>query len=142
MRTVLRAMLCGLFCAVAVACASSEPESPALIYTVGGCVEEADAVRAATAGDVLIVGEGGAIHMEHRLTYVCCAELVLTVEQEGNTIRLVESNVGEICRCLCAYDVEADVSGLEPGVYDVQVWGVEYQDVHAPELLGQASIAL
>ena len=66
MRTVLRAMLCGLFCAVAVACASSEPASPALIYTVGGCVEEADAVRAATAGDVLIVGEGSAIHVEHR----------------------------------------------------------------------------
>jgi hypothetical protein len=81
MRSALRAMLCGLFCAV---------------------------------------------HVEHRLTYVCCAELVLTVEQEGNSIRLLESNVGEICRCLCDYDVEADVLGLEQGVYDVQVWGVKY----------------
>ena len=142
MRTVLRAMQCGFFCAAAVACASSEPASPALIYAVGGCVEEADTARAARVGDVLIVGEGSAIRVEHRLTYVCCAELVLTVEQEGNTIRITESNVGEMCRCLCDYDVEADVSGLEPGVYDVQLWGVEYQDAHAPELLGHASITL
>ena len=47
MRKVLRAMLCGFFCAAAVACASSEPVSPELIYTVGGCVEEAAAARAA-----------------------------------------------------------------------------------------------
>jgi len=87
-------------------------------------------------------GACSAVHVEHRLTYVCCAELVLTVEQEGNTIRITESNVGEMCRCLCDYDVEADVSGLEPGVYDVQLWGVEYQDAHAPELLGHASITL
>lgn len=142
MRTLLRPMLWGLLCAVAVACASSEPAGPELIYTVGGCAEATTAARAATDADVLIEGEGSTIHVEHRLTYVCCAELVLTVEQEGNRIRIVESNAGEICRCLCDYDVEADVSGLEPGIYDVQLWGVEYQDVHAPELLGQASIAL
>ena len=142
MRTLLGSMLWGLLCAGAVACASSEPVGPELIYTVGGCVEEAAAARAATDADVLIEGEGSAIHVEHRVTYVCCAELVLTVEQEGNTIRITESNVGEMCRCLCDYDVEADVSDLDPGVYDVQLWGVEYQDAHAPELLGQASITL
>ena len=142
MRTVLGSMLWGLLCAGAVACASSEAPSAVLIYRVGGCAQEVATAQTARVGDVLIVGEDSAVHVEHRLTYVCCAELVLTVEQDGNTIRLVESNVGEMCRCLCDYDVEADVSGLEPGVYDVQLWGVEYQDVHAPELLGQASIAL
>jgi hypothetical protein len=76
------------------------------------------------------------------LTYVCCAELVLTTTQEGSTIRLLEKNTGEICRCVCDYEVEADITGLSPGVYQVEVWGVEYEDVHIPELLGQATIEL
>ena len=108
------------------ACATPVPEGHSLTYSVGGCSEESRSTGTATEGEVQITGKGDTIHVSHGLTYVCCAELVLIVQQQGNRIRLLESNVGEICRCLCDYDVEADVSGLEPGVYDVQLWGVEY----------------
>jgi len=139
MRTVA---LCVLVCTLAVACAASESTSPELLYTVSGCAEEYDTSRAAAADEIEIMVRGDAIHMGHRLSYVCCAELLLRVEQEGNTIRVVEQNVGEMCRCLCDYDVEADITELSSGVYQVQVWGVEYEDVHTPELLGQASVEL
>jgi len=139
MRTVA---LCVLVCTLAVACAASESTSPELDYTVSGCAEEYETSRAASADELQIMVRGDAIHVAHRLSYVCCAELLLRVEQEGNTIRVVEQNVGEMCRCLCDYDVEAEIAGLISGVYRVEVWGVEYEEVHTPELLGQATVQL
>ena len=139
---VARAVICVVVCILAAACTTPEAGRPTLEYTVGGCSEESEPTRAATDGEVQIVGEGDTIHVTHKLTYVCCAELVLTTEQEDSTIRLLEKNTGEICRCLCEYEVEADIAGLNPGVYQVEVWGVEYGDVHTPELLGQATITL
>jgi hypothetical protein len=134
--------LCALLCALAVACGTSASTSTELVYTVGGCQEEQETSRAAAGDGLQIVVRGEAIHVGHRLSYVCCAELSLSMEQDGNTIRVVERNVGEMCRCVCEYDVEADINGLGSGVYQVEVWGVEYEDVHTPELLGQASVQL
>jgi len=131
-----------LTCFLAVACTTPELGSPRLEYTVGGCGEESQNSRAVTGGEVEIVGQGDTIHVSQKLSYVCCAELELTTEQEGSTVRLLEKNTGEVCRCMCDYEVEADIAGLSPGVYQVEVWGVEYEDVHTPELLGQATIQL
>lgn len=139
---VTRLAMCVMVCSLAVACTTPEAGRPTLTYSVGGCSEQSETTRAATDGEVQIVGEGDTIHVAHKLTYVCCAELVLTTEQEGSTIRLLEKNTGEICRCMCDYEVEADITGLSPGVYQVEVWGVEYEDVHTPELLGQATITV
>jgi hypothetical protein len=134
--------LCVLLCALAVACGTPASSNPELVYTVGGCQEEQETSRAASGDEVQIIVRGETIHVDHRLSYVCCAELSLSMEQDGNTIRVVERNVGEMCRCICDYDVEADITGLGPGLYQVEVWGVKYEDVHTPELLGQATIQL
>jgi len=139
---VTRAVMCVMVCFLAAACTTPEAGRPTLTYSVGGCEEQSDTARAASDGEVQIVGEGDTIHVAQRLSYVCCAELELTTEQEGSTIRLLEKNIGEVCRCMCDYEVEADIAGLSPGVYQVEVWGVEYEDVHTPELLGQATIEL
>jgi hypothetical protein len=133
---------CVMVCFLAAACRTPEPGGPKLEYSVGGCSEESETTRAVTEGEVEIVGQGDTIHVAHNLTYVCCAELVLTIEQEDRTIKLLEKNTGEICRCICEYQVEADITGLNPGEYQVEVWGVEYEDVHTLELLGQATIRL
>ena len=139
---VARAAMCVMVCILAASCAPPDVGRPTLTYSVGGCSEQSESTRAATDGEVQIVGEGDTIHVVHKLSYVCCAELELTTTQEGSTIRLLEKNTGEICRCMCDYEVEADITGLNPGVYQVEVWGVEYEDVHIPELLGQATITL
>jgi len=136
------AVMCVMVCLLAAACTTPEAGRPTLSYSVGGCSEQSETTRAATDGEVQIVGEGDTIHVVHKLSYVCCAELELTTKQEGSTIRLLEKNTGEICRCMCDYEVEADITGLSPGVYQVEVWGVEYEDVYTPELLGQATIRL
>jgi hypothetical protein len=139
---VAQAVVCVVVCFLAAACTTPEAGKPTLTYSVGGCSEQSETTRAVTDGEVEIVGGGDTIHVAHKLTYVCCAELALTIEQEDKTIKLLEKNNGEICRCICEYQVEADITGLSPGVYQVEVWGVEYEDVHTPELLGQATIRL
>lgn len=139
MRTVA---LCMLVCTVAVGCGVPQSTGPKLNYTVGGCAQEYEMSRGATTGEVKVTARGDVVHVAHKLPYVCCAELLLRVEQEGNTIRVVEQNVGKMCRCLCDYDVEADITGLDPGVYQVEVWGVEYEDVQTLELLGQVTVQL
>ena len=142
MCVVRRVVFCVLLCTLAVGCAAPQSTGPRLDYTVGGCAEEYETLRGGVADEVKITVRGDTIHLEHRLSYVCCAELLLRVEQEGNTIRMVEQNDGEICRCLCDYDVEAEITGLGSGEYQVEVWGVEYEDVHTPELRGQATVRL
>ena len=128
--------------ALLVACSTASPTKPAFNYSIGGCEEEIEATRSGNGGEVEITVEDGIVHVEQRLTYVCCAGLSLAVEQEGNTLKLIETNVGEICRCICEYHVEANISDLAPGTYQVQVWGVQYEDVHPLELLGEGTVTL
>jgi hypothetical protein len=142
MRAARVIMLCAFMCAVVMACSTPSPLGATLAYSVGGCAEQSDVTRAADLGEVRIVSRGGAIHVEQRLNYVCCADIVVRLEQDENTIKLMEKNDGEICRCICEYDIEAEISALDPGLYVVEVWGVEYQDVYTPELLGHATITL
>jgi hypothetical protein len=142
MRTSSKVLVCAGLCGVLMGCSGYGTTSPALEYTVGGCTDESETSRGGVTSDVEISSGRDAIHLEQRLTYVCCAELELTLEREGNTMLIVETNVGEICRCLCEYFIEAEVSGLGPGEYDVEVWGVEYEDLHRPELLGEGRVTL
>jgi len=132
----------GLALLVLAACSGPKPREPALNYTVGGCEEEMEATRSGNGGEVEITVEDGIIHVQLKLNYVCCAELSLTVEQEGNTLKVIEMNVGEICRCMCEYSIEANIADVASGTYQVQVWGVQYEDVHPLELLGEATITL
>jgi len=142
MRALSKALVCAGLCGVLMGCADSGTPLPVLEYNVGGCTEKSETSRGGVTSEVEITSNADAIYLEHRLRYVCCAELELTLEREGNTIRIMETNAGEICRCVCQYLIEAEVSGLGPGVYDVEVWGVEYEDLHRPELLGELRVTL
>jgi len=131
-----------LVCLLPVACSSSVPAVLALSYSVTGCEKPLRETRSRHVDEVEITAEGNVIHVEQTLTHVCCAELVLTVEQEGNVLRIIETNTGDICRCICEYQVQANLVGVDPGTYQVEVWGVRYEDVHPLELLGKATAAL
>jgi len=142
MRALSKTLMCAGLCGVLMGCSGFGTTRPALEYAVGGCTDESDTSRGGVTSEVEITSNADAIHLEQRLTYVCCAELELTLEREGNAIRIMETNVGEICRCMCEYYIAAEVSGLGPGEYDVEVWGVEYEDLHRPELLGEGRVTL
>ncbi len=89
-----------------------------------------------------VVAEGGVITFQQRLSYVCCAELALFAGREGANIRIIETNTGEVCRCMCGYLIAGEVLGLEPGTYTVSVWGVQHREAHDLELLGSAVVTI
>jgi len=94
------------------------------------------------AAGVEVSVQGGAIHIDQNVYYTCCAELALAAGRDGSTIKVIETNVGQVCRCMCNYRVIANLEGLSSGVYVVEVWGVQYFDAHPLELLGRAEVTV
>ncbi len=90
-------------------------------YSVSGC-EPGESGRGAPP-EVKAAGNGKLL-MEHYLDYVCCADVRVEFSRLKQELNLTEVNYGEECECLCTYFVEAGVSGLNPGEYDVTVLGV------------------
>jgi hypothetical protein len=130
---------------ILTACASpAKPttEKPQLIYTVDECNEDIPLDQLDDWAEIDITVKGGEIRIHHNLAYVCCAEINVDMEKESKVIKLVETNVGDYCECMCGYEIEAKIAGLPPGHYIVQVWGVKYQDLEKPNLLGDAQIDL
>ena len=84
----------------------------------------------------------GAVHIEQNVSYVCCAELALAAGRDGDIIRLIETNVGQVCRCMCGYPVTVNLTNLPAGTYTVEVWGVQHLDVHPLELLGSGEVTI
>jgi hypothetical protein len=119
------------------------PDAPVSVAAVVGECDESIPVD--TLGDwasVDISVQDGAVHIEQNLSYVCCADIALAVGQDGTVVKVIETNAGQICRCLCGYPLRADVTGLAPGTVTVEVWGVQYFDVHPLELLGSAEVTI
>ena len=118
-------------------------EPLSLSFDVGPCDEEVTkSDRSNEWAGVEITAQDGAIHIEQNLSYVCCAELALAAGRDGEVIRVIETNVGQVCRCMCGYPVTADLTGLPAGTYTVEVWGVQHFDVHPLELLGSGEVTI
>jgi len=122
---------------------------PALIYSVGGCSSMSyDGLTrgyGSTSRIELTTGPSS-INMIHHLSYVCCADIVVSlepVEHRGDHIllKIVERNVGEMCRCICEYEITIKIADLEPGRYKIELYGVQYEDIPA-EKFWEGSIEL
>lgn len=109
----------------------------ALSYSVGGCEENSERQGSISSyGEVEVTIMNQSVVIRHYLNYVCCAALKLDWSMDGNLISLTETNTGEMCRCVCNYDVNASIGPLPPGKYLVAVYGVGYQNIE-PSLLAQ-----
>lgn len=80
------------------------------------------------------------IRMSQVLPYVCCAKVNLSARKEGNEIRIDEINTGEMCKCMCSYNITAEMEVL-PGTYGIDVYGVEYGGIGA-ELLAESMVSV
>jgi len=43
---------------------------------------------------------------------------------------------------MCGYEPSAELNGLQPGTYTVEIWGVQYVPMHPLELLGSAEVTI
>ena len=120
----------------------SPAEKPALIYSVGGC--SSMSYNGLTRGygstsSVKLSTGPSSIKIIHNLSYVCCADIIVSlepIEYRGDymLLRIIERNVGEICRCICEYEIIIKIADLEPGRYKVELYGVEYEEMQAEKL--------
>ncbi len=106
---------------------------PELSYDIGEC--DTSVTKGANL-QISPVSDG--IRIQQVLDYVCCAVIELRLEREGNLLKVIEKNTGDICKCMCSYDVDAQIKVL-PGTYKVEVWGVEHEG-YTTEKMGEAIV--
>ena len=72
------------------------------------------------------------IRVHHDATlYNCCPERFdYAVSQQGNVIRIEETEINPQCACMCCYDLSVDVEDVPPGSYVVEFrwWDTEAGD--------------
>ncbi|MGC9356846.1 MAG: hypothetical protein ACP5GX_03225 [Anaerolineae bacterium] len=117
---------------------------PEFAYEVGECDKSIppDDLQSWAGVEVKPTPEG--FRFTQRIPYVCCAEIVASLggEPEERVLRIVETNIGEVCRCMCGYELVGEVSGLKSGSYTVEFWGVQKEDVHPLSLMEQVEVKI
>jgi hypothetical protein len=74
---------------------------------------------------------GRTLHAVHwDALYNCCLvdDIAVSLSAEGNVLRLIETDPGGNCHCVCCYDVETTIIDLAPGMYIVQYCWEDYDD--------------
>jgi len=118
-------------------------EQPVLLSVeVGPCDQTMSPDELAAWAGVGFDVRDGLVYITQRLNYVCCAELALAAGHDGAVIKIVETNVGQVCRCTCGYELSVELNGLQPGTYTVEIWGVQYVPMHPLELLGSGEVTI
>ncbi len=100
-----------------------------ILYNISDCDESKSGI-----GFVSITADEKNIIIRQRLNYVCCANITLRSERSGNVIRVFESNVGGVCKCVCGYDINALILNLAAGEYKILVYGVDYNGMGVDRL--------
>jgi len=113
-----------------------------LTYEVSGCETSTRPDDLGTWSGVDVEVRDGVVYIAQRLAYTCCAELALAVGRDGSAIKVIETNVGQVCRCMCRYQVAMELDGLLPGDYVLELWGVQYDDMHPLESLHRVEVSL
>lgn len=65
----------------------------------------------------------GGLSLQHiNAGFNCCpGDLTADVMIDEGAIRISEREAGQGCRCVCLYDLDIVIGGLEPGIYTVEV---------------------
>ncbi|MBU5574874.1 MAG: DUF333 domain-containing protein [Candidatus Aenigmarchaeota archaeon] len=107
-----------------------------LSYSISGCFEktEREYEKTKNIDNVFTEIRNNSIYFIHKLNYVCCAKIKVYLEPfEKNSnytiIKIKEVNEGEMCRCVCDYEINGSIGPLENGNYLLQIYGVEFQNV-------------
>jgi hypothetical protein len=88
-------------------------------------------VRFAVSYDTLFVYHDSAY-------YNCCPMFSFTVETSGSEVDFIEADTTTMpCDCMCYFNLDCSVAGLEPGTYTARLWTED-----KAELLGEAVVTL
>jgi hypothetical protein len=118
---------------------SSAVAPPRLSYQAGACdetnvLELKDQVTFTTAANKILI--------DQQARYVCCAKIDMILQQQDNLLKVIETNTGKVCKCICGYHLQAQIEDLPPGSYQVQVWGIQFENSQQAKLLGEGAVTL
>lgn len=57
--------------------------------------------------------------------YNCCSKIKVRVTKTPNGFDLWEYDVGDICRCMCYFDINTIISGLSSGTYLIRYFDID-----------------
>ena len=101
-------------------------------YFNTGCSDASRSVGGPCADDrVELTVDGRTLHAVHwDASYNCCPpdDISVSLFVEGNVLRLIETDPGDGCHCVCCYDVETTIIDLAPGMYIVEYCWEDYDD--------------
>lgn len=105
--------------------ASASPE-PSFSFRVTGCAETETGMPLKTRSPYQTVGAtievvGGGIRYYRAGTHQCCRMVVVRKRAQGRRIVLTEFWTGDGCRCMCSSRIEATLTNLASGEYEVAV---------------------
>lgn len=84
--------------------------------TVSDCASDSSTPTTFTA-----TGGTGEIQIAHAgYSASCCLSFDVSAQENGGTIELIYTPVGDPCDCMCHYDLSYTVAGVVAGDWDVQ----------------------
>ncbi|MFH0949700.1 MAG: hypothetical protein V1827_00775 [Candidatus Micrarchaeota archaeon] len=107
---------------------------PSMTYSVSPCDRESGGSDSFS----MSVSEGMAV-IHQKESYVCCANMTISMKPEGKTIRIYEENVGEMCRCICPFVADIGITGIA-GYDRLEVYGIKFKEVQDYELMFNSSL--
>lgn len=82
-----------------------------------------------TPDEIAVDVEACALRIRHRNVVTnCCLEYEVTATVQDGTIEVEEIDVGPPCDCLCPFDLEIILSGLEAGAYRLVLHAFLHRD--------------
>lgn len=76
---------------------------------------------------------GAVLHYTHAVNHNCCMKVTATADVQSAQITITEDWQGKVCRCVCFSEITAELAGLSPGAYTVQVIQKGDPDALEPE---------
>jgi hypothetical protein len=64
--------------------------------------------------------ESGLVLRHINAGFNCCSAASANISVEGNLITVEETESGDLCHCLCLYDMEYRIEALPPGEYTIK----------------------
>ncbi len=126
--------------------ASATPD-PLFSFRVTGCAETERGMPSRTRAPQQIVGAmievvGRGIRYYRAGTHQCCRMVVVRRQVQKGRIVLTEFWTGDGCRCMCSSRIEATLTNLASGEYEVAVYsgGIEpitHKEIEPKVILSQ-----
>jgi hypothetical protein len=114
-------------------------DQPRLSYQTGPCNETS---VTELKDELTFSSAPGMIRFDQQARYVCCAKIDMALQKQGSLLKVTEINTGKVCKCICGYHLQGQIEELPPGSYQVQVWGIQFQESIESKLLGESTVTL